>query len=124
MTTFEQALDRAFETAWKHSMKVHEIRDETGSSPEDHLEQLRLACAEEAFVGAVDVLGQLLLLDGRIAAFEASVDSGGHTQRWIEGSSATAALLMDWAHVSGHVSDVDYAAWKSLQALGSRALQR
>ena len=69
----------------------------------------------------MDVLGSLLLLGGRIPAFEPSIKDEGRSEGWIEGSTATAASLMGWARRNGKVSETEYAAWCAVSGVPATA---
>jgi len=120
MATFEQALDKAFEIAWQRSLEVDRIRETKGASPDDITDALLVEGTEQTFIGTLDVLGSLLLLAGRIDAFEISpgVDGdgtlAGPAEGWIDGSSAVLGVLMKWAHDGGKVDDAEYKTWLSL----------
>lgn len=113
MTTFEQALDKAFEVTWQHSLEIEEARAEAAEIEDEHTRDLMTASAEQTFIGSVDILGSLLHLAGRVPAFALSTieDRQGD---WADGSSATLVALMEWAHKEGKVDDVEYAAYLSL----------
>lgn len=121
MATFEQGLDKAFEIAWRHSQRSEAIREEVGSDPESIIDQLRVASSHEAFIGALDVLGSLLLLAGKIPVFTPSTEDEGQTQGWIDGSAATANSLMGWARRNDKVTEAEYAGWCAISGVPASA---
>lgn len=112
MATFEQALDKAFEVTWQHSLDLDATRAEAKEVTEEHVGDLMIAGAEQAFIGSVDVLGSLLRLAARIPVF--ALSSSDEQGDWADGSSATLVALMEWAREKGRVDDAEYAAWLSI----------
>lgn len=120
MATFEQALDKAFEVAWLRGQDADLIREKKGVQPQDPMDQLIVEGIEQTFTGALDVLGSLLRLAGRIKSFETTPRVGedgelkGTTTEWVDGSTAALAALTEWAHDTGRMTDVEYAGYRAI----------
>lgn len=110
MTKFEQAIDKAFEVAWEHSVAVEGARaDPDAIDPQTH-EAMSLS-AEASFIGAVDVLGSLLHLDGRLPSYELSTGEG---EEWMKDSIQALALMMEWARESNRITEAEYAGYRAV----------
>lgn len=128
MATFEQGLDVAFEVAWKRSLDVDKTREAKSGS--DKIEdKILIEGVVQTFIGAVEVLGFLLLLAGRVDTFGlsgGSLDEEGNpsmaTEGWIEGSPDVLSAMMGWAREKGHLEEAEYLAWKALYGTGARSL--
>lgn len=127
VATFEQGLDVAFEVAWKRSLDVDKVHEAKSGS--DKVEdKILIEGVVQTFIGAVEVLGSLLLLAGRVDTFglTGSLDEEGNpgmaTGGWIEGSSDVLSAMMTWARDHGHLEEAQYLAWKSLYGTGTRSL--
>lgn len=113
MATFEQALDKAFEVTWRLGEDVDVVTKVKGHSA-DHMDELMIEGTHQTFIGAVNVLGSLLLLAGRIDTFEMvepvepNGDPGRVTAGWVEGSSLASKALGDWGLANGKISQADY----------------
>jgi hypothetical protein len=120
MATFEQALSKAFEVAWLRGQDADLIREKKGVQPQDPMDQLIVEGIEQAFTGALDVLGSLLYLAGRIKSFEVAsrIDDDGElkgtTTEWVDGSTAALGALTEWAHDTGRMTDVEYAGYRAI----------
>lgn len=120
MATFEQALDKAFEMVWLRGQDADLIREKRGTEPPDIMDQLLVEGTEQAFLGAIDVLGSLLHLAGRIESFETAPRVGedgemkAPTEAWVVGSTAALGALTEWAHGNGRMSDAEYAGYKAI----------
>lgn len=116
VATFEQALEKAFEVAWRHSEDLDTVVKAKGNST-DHMDELLTEGARQTYIGAVDVLGSLLLLAGRIGTFEmsppvkANGEPGKEATGWIEGSSLTSVALVNWALTNGRIPQDKYDLW-------------
>lgn len=121
MATFEQALDKTFEVTWKLGKDVDRVHEKYGRVPTDEGHTLLVESVESAFHGAVNVLGSLLHLSGKIEIFEMSggiaVDGTlrGDSVEWADGSSATLRALMDWGLSNQKVTHAEYTAWYNEQ---------
>ncbi len=120
MATFEQALDKAFEVAWLRGQDADLIREGKGVQPQDPMDQLIVEGIEQTFTGALDVLGSLLHLAGRIKSFEIAsrVGEGGElkgtTTEWVDGSTAALRALTEWAYETGRMGEAEYAGYKAI----------
>lgn len=110
MATFEQALDKAFEVAWSHSVAVEGARANP-DIPDPQEQEAMVLAAEASFIGAVDVLGSLLRLTGRLPSFGLSTDEGN---AWMEDSAQALAQMMEWAHETGRVTEAEYAGYRAV----------
>lgn len=115
MATFEQALDKAFEVTWRLGEDVDVVTKAKGHSI-NHMDELIVEGTHQTFIGAVSVLGSLLLLAGRIGTFrigdpaKPNGDPGGVTAGWVEGSSQVSKALGDWGLANGRISQAEYDA--------------
>lgn len=120
MATFEQALDKAFEVAWLRGQDADLIHAKKDSGPEDVLDQIIVAGIEQAFIGALDVLGSLLALSGRIKSFEVAprVTSDGElvdaAEEWADDSTTVLRALTEWAYETGRMGEAEYAGFKAI----------
>lgn len=110
MATFAQALDKAFEVAWEHSVAVEGARANPDIlDPQVH--EAMVLAAEASFVGAVDVLGSLLHLNGRLPSYELSTQEG---DGWMKDSTQALVQMMEWAHENGRITEAEYAGYRAV----------
>lgn len=110
MATFEQALDKAFEVAWEHSVAVEGARANP-DIPDPQAHDAMVLSAEASFIGAVDTLGSLLHLAGRLPSYELSTQEG---DEWMKDSTQALAEMMEWAHENGRITEAEYAGYRAV----------
>jgi hypothetical protein len=118
MATFEQALDKAFEVTWQHSVAVEGARANP-DIPDPQVHEAMVLSAEASFIGAVDILGSLLHLSGRLPSFELSTDEG---DQWMKDSTQALAQMMEWAHENGRITEAEYAGYRAVYGVSPKKI--